>query len=115
MPQVYESCMDSMLIASICLSGVLIALILSTVSLVIHYVRRTETPEYTALSSQIRSLDAELVDLMDKVKHWRNRDNVRRAREGSEAKAAEAGVSQTPAEKKAELRRRATGLGLGVA
>jgi len=101
-----------LIIASITLSGALFALILSTVSLVLHYVRRKETPEYTALSAQIRALDAELIDMMDKVKHWRNRDQVRTAREKSDSKAAEAPPAITPAEKKAELRRKATGLGL---
>ena len=98
MPSVY---------ASIALTGALIALSFSTVSLVLHYVRRTETPEYTALSSQVRALDAEIIDLMDKVKHWRNRDSVRQAREGTAKKLEEAGEPKTKAEYKADLRRRA--------
>jgi len=101
--------------ALISLTGALIALTLSIVSLVIHYVRRTETPEYTALSSQIRALDAELIDLVDKVKHWRNRDNVRRARQGAEEKAAAADAPETPADYKTALRRKAMAAGLGVA
>jgi len=103
------------LYAAISLSGALLALTLSVVSLVLHYVRRSETPEYTALSSQIRALDAELIDLMDKVKHWRNRDNVRRARQGAEEKAEAAEEPTTPSEVKTALRRKAFGLGLGVA
>jgi len=106
--------MDSLVYVAISLSGVLIALVLSVVSLVIHYVRRTETPEYTALSSQIRSLDAELTDLMDKVKHWRNRDNVRRARQGAEEKLNAAPEAETPAEYKQKLRSKATAAGLGI-
>jgi len=106
--------MDNLVYVAISLSGVLFALILSVVSLVLHYVRRKETPEYTALASQIRSLDAELVDLMDKVKHWRNRDNVRRARQGAEEKLAAVPEPTTPAEKKAALRSKAAALGLGV-
>ena len=102
------------LIASISLSGVLIALVLSVVSLTLHYVRRKETPEYTALSAQIRALDAEIIDLMDKVKHWRNRDQVRQAREGSAKKAEESADPTTPAEYKSALRRKATAAGLGV-
>jgi len=113
-PQVYVISTVDLLLASITLSGALIALVLSVVSLVLHYVRRKETPEYTALSSQIRSLDAEIVDLMDKVKHWRNRDQVRQAREGSAKRAEEAPVPVTPAEKKADLRRRATAAGMGM-
>lgn len=102
------------LYASIALSGALIALTLSVLSLCLHWVRRSETPEYTALSAQIRSLDAEIIDLMDKVKHWRNRDQVRNAREGSAKKAAEAGEPETPAEHKDALRRRATAAGMGL-
>lgn len=99
------------LYASIALTGALIALVLSVVSLVIHYVRRSETPEYTALSSQIRGLEAELIDLVDKVKHWRNRDNVRRARQGAEDKAAEEKPPETPDDYKKQLRRKVMGSG----
>lgn len=106
--------MNFTLIAGISLSMALFALVLSTVALVIHYVRRKETPEYTDLSSRIRSLDAELIDLMDKVKHWRNRDVARNAREGSAKKAEEAPPPSTPFEKKMALRRKATDLGYGV-
>lgn len=94
------------LYASIALSGALIALTFSIVSLVLHYVRRAETPEYTALSSQIRALDAEIIDLMDKIKHWRNRDSVRAAREGAAKKAEEATAPTTSAEYKQGLRRK---------
>ena len=106
--------MDNIVLTAISLSGVLIAIVLSVVSLVLHYIRRTETPEYTALSAQIRSLDAELVDLMDKVKHWRNRDNVRRAREGAEKKLENEVTPATPADYKAALRSKALASGLGV-
>lgn len=103
-----------LIIASITMSGALIAVVLSVVSLVLHYVRRSETPEYTALSSQIRALDAEMVDMMDKVKHWRNRDQVRQAREGSAKKAEEAEAPTNAAEYKSALRRKATAAGHGV-
>jgi len=111
---VYVICTMPPLIASICLSGVLVALILSTVSLVLHWIRRSETPEYIAISSQVRALEAEIIDLMDKIKHWRSRDSVRKAREGSEKKALEAGEPTTPSEKKTALRRKATERGLGM-
>ena len=101
------------LYASIALTGALIALVLSIVSLVIHYVRRSETPEYTNLSSQIRGLEAELIDLVDKVKHWRNRDNVRRARQGAEEKAAEEKPAETPEDYKKGLRRKVWASGGG--
>ncbi len=107
--------MSFTLIAGISLSIAVFALALSGLSLVLHWIKRTQTPEYTALSSQIRSLDAELVDLMDKVKHWRNRDNVRRARQGSEEKAHNAEIPATPGEYKDALRRKATAAGFGIA
>ena len=95
-----------LVLASITLSGALVAIILSTVSLVLHYVRRKETPEYTALASQVRALDAEIIDLMDKIKHWRGRDSVRKARQGAEDKAAAAEEPTTTAEIKQALRRK---------
>ena len=102
------------LIVGISLSGALLALTLSAISLVLHYVRRSETPEYTALSAQIRALDAELIDMMDKVKHWRNRDQVRVARQKAEDNVSEAHEPQSPAEKKKQLRDKATAAGLGI-
>jgi len=106
--------MDSLVYVAISLSGVLIALTLSVVSLVLHYVRRKETPEYTELSSQIRVLSLELTEIIDKFKHQVNRDNVRRARAGSEDKLAAAPEPSTPAEYKTKLRRKATAAGMGV-
>ena len=100
--------------ALISLSGALLALTLSVVSLVLHWIRRTETPEYTALSAQIRALDAELIDMMDKVKHWRNRDNVRKAREGAEKKLEDQVEVATPETHKAALRAKAVAAGFGV-
>ena len=97
--------MDSVY-ASIALSGALLALTISVVSLVLHYVRRKETPEYTALSSQIRALDAEIIDLMDKIKHWRNRDAVRKAREGAQKKLDDTEQGDVEVPYKTQLRRR---------
>ena len=94
------------LYAAISLSGALIALSFSVVSLILHYIKRKETPEYIALSSQIRALDAEIIDLMDKVKHWRSRDSVRNAREGAAKKLEETPAPTNAAEYKKQLRRR---------
>lgn len=99
---------------SISLSLSVIAAVLSVVSLTLHYVRRSETPEYTALSSQIRALDAEMVDMMDKVKHWRNRDQVRNIREKAADKLAAPEPPSTPAEYKNALRAKATAAGMGL-
>jgi len=111
---VYVISYMDLIITSITLSGALFALVVSTISLVLHYVRRKETPEYTALSSQIRALDTELVDMMDKVKHWRNRDGVRAAREKAETKLNDVVPPETPAEYKSRLRAKATAAGMGL-
>lgn len=112
--QVYVCSMSFTVIAAISLSVALFALTLATIALVIHYVRRKETPEYTDLSSRIRTLDVELIDLMDKIKHWQNRDTARRARQGAEDKANAAPEPSTPTEYKEALRRKATAAGMGI-
>jgi len=101
------------LVVSICLSAAVFALGLSVVSLVLHWTRRLESPEIEALESRIQEMKVQHLDLLDKVEHWRRRDNVRRARQGAEDKLAEdqPGVPNDP---KAELRRRASARGLGV-
>lgn len=102
------------LIAILSLCGALFALTLSVISLVLHWIRRSQTPEYSELHSQIRSLNNDYLDLADKVNHWRNRDNVRRARKGAEEKLEAQTPAETPAEKKAVLRSKATAAGLGI-
>lgn len=102
------------LLAVLSLCGALLALTLSVISLVLHWIRRAETPEYADLHSQIRALNNDYLDLTDKVQHWRNRDNVRRARKGAEEKLEEQPAPSTPAEKKAVLRSKAMARGLGV-
>jgi len=106
------------LIASISLSGALFALGLSIVSLVLHWTRRDEPPEITKILSRIQEIQTQHLDLLDKVEHWRKRDNVRRARQGAEDKLNETGDQQPPdsaAQYKANLRRRATAAGFGIA
>lgn len=102
------------LIVSICLTGALLALTLSVISLCLHWIRRTETPEYAALVTRIQEQQTQHLDLLDKVEHWRKRDNVRRARLGAEEKLSEPAPNETPAEKKARLRTVATARGLGM-
>ncbi len=107
--------MDS-LIASISLSAAFVALCFSGVSLILHFIRRRQPPEVSELWTAVQEGRTQHLDLLDKVEHWRRRDSVRRARQGAEDKAQVVAVDeQTPAEKKVELRRRATGLGLGIA
>ena len=101
------------LVVSICLSAAVFALGLSIVSLVLHWTRRLESPEIEALVTRIQEVQTQHLDLLDKVEHWRRRDNVRRARQGAEDKLADAAapISTDP---KRELRKRAAAAGVGV-
>lgn len=105
----------SSLIASISLSGALLALTISVVALVLHWVKRHSTPETDRIDARISSLSVQHLDLLDKVEHWRRRDNVRNARAGAEAKrdAAEQGAA-ADLDPKAVLRAKALAAGLGV-
>jgi len=102
------------LIASISLSGVLFALILSTISLVLHWTRRHEPPEITAILTRIQEIQTQHLDLLDKVEHWRKRDNVRRARQGAEDKANEPVHDDPATAYKAQLRAKAAAQRLGA-
>ena len=102
------------LVVSICLSMAVFALGLSVVSLVLHWTRRLDSPEIEALESRIQEIKVQHLDLLDKVEHWRRRDNVRRARQGAEDKLAE-NTAPVATDPKAELRRRASAAGLGFA
>lgn len=103
------------LVTSISLSGVLLALTLSVISLVFHWIKRDEHPDITAVERRIQEIKVQHLDLLDKVEHWRRRDNVRRARQGAEDKLAESNdAPQTPAEYKRTLRARALQNGLGI-
>jgi len=94
------------LLLSVTVTGALLALTLSVISLVLHYVRRTETPEYSTLSSRITETELSLLNMLDQVKHWRNRDSVRRARQGAEDKLKEASDANVEVPYKTQLRRR---------
>jgi len=91
---------------SVTVTGALIALTLSVISLVLHYVRRTETPEFSTLSKRITETELSLLNMLDQVKHWRNRDSVRRARQGAEDKANQAADAGVDVPYKTQLRRR---------
>ncbi len=101
------------LVVSICLSAAVFALGLSIVSLVLHWTRRLESPEIEALVTRIQEIQTQHLDLLDKVEHWRRRDNVRRARQGAEEKR-ENDSAPIAQDAKAELRRRAAQAGLGA-
>lgn len=102
------------IVAILSLTGALIALTLSVISLVLHWIRRAESPEISGVMTIIQEVKTQHLDLLDKVEHWRRRDNVRRARQGAEEKQQAADPAVTPAEKKKELRTRAAASGLGV-
>jgi hypothetical protein len=84
-------------------AGTLLALGFSSVALALHWVRGKEHPDVTALK-------ADILDMWDKVEHWRKRDSVRRARDSqydTEQPQPEPAVNR-----KAALRARA-GLNVG--
>ena len=101
------------LVVSICLSAAVFALGLSVVSLVLHWTRRIQSPELEGIESRIQEMKVQHLDLLDKVEHWRRRDNVRKARDKVEEKRLleAAPVAQ---DAKAELRRRAAAAGVGA-
>ncbi len=102
------------LIVSICLTTSVCALALSIVSLVYQWIKRAETPEYSAIMTIIHEVKTQHLDLLDKVEHWRRRDNVRRARQGAEEKAAAQVEPDSSQDPKAALRTLAASRGLGV-
>lgn len=91
---------------AISLTGVLVALVLSVISLSLHWRDRDESPAIAALSTRIQEVQLQILDLGDKVQHWRQRDSVRKAREGAQKKLDEAGEGATVVDYKTELRRR---------
>jgi len=106
--------MDSVVYVAISLSGVLLALVLTVISLGLHWIKRRTIPELEDVYTRLQALHTQHLDLLDKVEHWRKRDNVRRARQGAEEKLEAAAEPTTPAEKKAQLRARATAAGMGM-
>jgi len=102
------------LVVSICLSASLFALTLSTISLVFHWIKSKNNPDISEVWTRLQSVQTQHLDLLDKVEHWRRRDNVRNARQKAEDKVAEPGTATSPAEYKSALRSKATAIGLGV-
>jgi len=102
--------------ASISLSLAVLAIGFSTVSLLLHWIRDKNEPDITELHSRLQGLQTDHLDLLDKVEHWRKRDNVRRARQGAEEKAsvANAESTDTAGGGKRALRERAAARGLGI-
>ena len=95
---------------AVSLTGVLIALSISAISLALHWRHKDESPALAGMATRIQELQLQILDLGDKVQHWRRRDSVRKMREKTEeATAAELGAV-APADYKQELRRRARGI-----
>lgn len=94
------------LVTSIVVSVSLLAIFLSIISLTLHWVRRTETPEFSALSRRITETELSILNVLDQVKHWRHRDSVRTAREKSQAKLDEQGAGAEEVDYKTQLRRK---------
>jgi len=103
-----------LILASISLSAALVAVIFSVVSLIIHFIRRKESPEVAEVWTALQEQKTQHLDLLDKVEHWRRRDSVRRARQGAEDKQELAAAPVTTADRKAELRRKVAAAGLSI-
>jgi len=112
--QVYVISYMPSVFASISLSGALIALTLSVISLVLHWIRRNTVVELEDVYTRLQALHTQHLDLLDKVEHWRKRDNVRRARQGAEEKLNATPEPSTAAEYKSSLRAKATAAGMGI-
>lgn len=104
--------MDTVFVA-ISLSGVLIALTLAVISLSLHWRHRDESPAIAALSTRIQEVQLQILDLGDKVAHWRQRDSVRKARQGADDKAKAIEEGSVVPDSKAALRARARAAGIG--
>jgi len=88
---------------------------LSIVSLGLHWIKRAESPLLAPVYTELNEMKTQHLDLLDKVEHWRKRDNVRRARQGAEDKLAAPEPSpETPENRKSHLRALAASRGLGV-
>lgn len=89
------------------------SLILSVISLLIHWKRPKVHPDTTRVQGEIEALRANHLELLDRVEHWIKRDRVRKLRSSNEEKATGPSTGddepQTPAERKNALRRRVMG------
>jgi len=96
---------------AISLTMALIALSISAISLGLHWRHKDESPALAGMSTRIQELQLQILDLGDKVQHWRRRDSVRKMREKTEETVAAELGANAPADFKKELRRRARGIG----
>jgi len=111
---VYVISIMNPLFASIALSIAIFALALTVISLCLHWIKRNTVVELEDVYTRLQALHTQHLDLLDKVEHWRKRDNVRRARQGAEEKLNAAPEASTPAEYKSALRAKATAAGMGM-
>ncbi len=97
--------MDTVLLG-LSLTVAVVAVILSGLSLVLHWIRRAETVEYTDLSKRIVNLDLALVEAVDKFKHFASRQTQRTAREAADKARDELVAPVGAPSHKDDLRRR---------
>jgi len=93
-------------IASIALWASLCAVTFSVISLIFLLRYRDTNPEIAALSTRIQEVQLQILDLTDKVTHWRSRDSVRKARQGAEDKANADADAGAEVPYKTQLRRK---------
>ena len=84
------------------------ALLISGLSLCLHWARGQEHPDVSEVRKQTQELSLAHADLVDKVTHWQRRDRVRKLRESREQPQEEAFTD--PKALKADLRSRVFGL-----
>lgn len=58
-----------------------VAVILSAVSLGLHWLNRDKHPQVQELHSRCDALQLAQADMLDRIEHWTRRDRVRRLRE----------------------------------
>lgn len=75
--------MDS-LVLYISASLAVLALTFSVISLVLHWIRRTEHPAVAPVTAELHTLRGEVGDLWDKFTYWQRRQRQRQLREGKE-------------------------------
>ena len=76
--------MNGTILLAVATSFSALSLGIAVLSLVFHWVRRSEHPDVARVTSQVQELSLAHADLVDKVTHWQRRDRVRNLREGKQ-------------------------------
>jgi hypothetical protein len=87
------------------------SLVLSIISLLIHWKRPQVHPDVARVDNEIQGIRTSILELFDRVEHWMKRDRVRKLRDAQEAKqeAPQGEIAPAAPMTKAELRRKHLG------